>query len=110
MREWSVSAAASMLPLIHQSIMGAGLGASGGAVRRMGRGMYPAGRTRRRRGTVCNGNFRVGAWAGDGSAPVRTRQLQRHVEREERKAARSPHARARLDAQRAIRQAVRAEP
>lgn len=70
-----------MVPaLITASVMGAGLGVAEKS-RRLARGVKPRGSGRRHRGTVCRQDFRVGAWSGDGSVAVETRQLRRKAER-----------------------------
>ena len=67
-------------------LVGAGSGSYRGASRRLARGHVPARSWgRARRGTVCRQDFRVGAWAGDGSVAVMTRQRTRQALRLHRK-------------------------
>ena len=76
----------SPLRLVAPSLMallaGAGSGSYRGASRRLARGHVPARSWGRAgRGTVQRQDYRVGAWAGDGSVAVMTRQRRRKAER-----------------------------
>lgn len=76
--------AAAVMAMV-SAASGGGLGPAASA-RSLARGRGPSrGWGRLRRGAVCDQRFRVGAWGGDGSRSVVTRQRERQAMRAEAK-------------------------